>query len=105
MVARLRPRVGAQPPLARPRMNPPVRLELAAQPPGCYSCLGQIEEGLYRLGSPQCQDCRDERLPLNPEHFLALGPAVVDGIDMAAILRRRRNLGAEAGLDGMKRAA
>jgi hypothetical protein len=72
----------------------------------CYSCPGQIEEGLADLGSPQCQDCRDERRPINPERFLAVSGGVVDGIDMVAIARQRRNArtpGAE--LDDMSWAA
>jgi hypothetical protein len=57
----------------------------------CYSCPAQIEEGLANLGSPQCQDCRDQRRPINPERFLAVSGGVVDGIDIVAIARQRRN--------------
>lgn len=50
----------------------------------CYSCPGEIETILVRLGSPQCQDCRDAERPIKPERFLA-HVRRVDGIDMAAI--------------------
>ena len=80
--------------------------EIVAQEAYCYSCPGQVEEGLARLGSPQCQDCRDERRPISPGRFLALCHDFVDGIDMAAIVRQRRNAGTvEAMLDGMSWAA
>jgi hypothetical protein len=78
----------------------------AAQRPGCYSCPRQIEEGLTRLGSLQCHDCRDERRPISPERFLALSRRVVDGIDMTAIAEQRLNVGTRgAELDGMRWAA
>jgi hypothetical protein len=63
---------------------------------------GRVEEGLAHLGSPHCQDCRDERRAISSERFLALSPRVVDGIDMVAIARQRRNVGE---LDGMRWAA
>jgi hypothetical protein len=87
-------------------MHPAVPLEIASQQAVCYSCSAQIEEALAHLGSPQCQDCRDERRPISPESFLALSRGVVDGIDMAAIAAQRRNAcnpGAE--LDDMSWAA
>jgi hypothetical protein len=32
----------------------------------CFACGGPIEDTLFRLGSPRCLDCRDERRPLDP---------------------------------------
>ena len=63
---------------------------------GCYSCPGEIEEVLVRLGSPQCHDCRDAHLPISPERFLALSRRIVDGIDMAAIAEQLHNVGTPA---------
>jgi hypothetical protein len=89
-----------------PRLSTIVMLLADDRRPGCYSCPGLVEEGLARLGSPQCQDCRDEHRPISPERFLALSSRVVDGIDMAAIAERLRYVrGREAERDDMSWAA
>jgi hypothetical protein len=70
----------------------------------CYSCPGEIETMRVRLGSPQCQDCRDADQPIKPERFLARSRRFVDGIDMAAIAEQLVRPSA-AELDGLRRAA
>jgi hypothetical protein len=32
----------------------------------CFACGGPIEDTLFRLGSPRCLDCRQDRRPLDP---------------------------------------
>jgi hypothetical protein len=73
---------------------------------GCYSCAGEIEAILIRLGSLQCHDCRASDQPISSERFLALGRRVVDGIDMAAVAEQLYDVGTSAlQLDRVKRAA